>query len=345
MAGKSRSNWLWTPRFWLGIAISLLALYLAAKDVKWPEVATVLSRADSLVLLLALGSVLLTTWAKAVRWQWLFYPRHSRLSMRHCISVLLIGQLANNLLPARLGELVRAYLIGERGPAGQDANNKISKVFALATTLVEKGLDSVMLLLLIALLSSWMPIPWWLRRSSLMVSGVLAVLLLAVIITASQRKRIVAALQCWSERFPVLAFLHILERLIEASGELCALRDVGVQVRLWGWSALIWILAVATNLLTFRAIDLDVPPLASLLLLVVLMAGTIVPTSPIQLGVFHYLCVLALSVFGVEPNVALSYAILLHLVVYLPIVVGGVLGLWVEDYELGKLSTACGGRG
>jgi len=101
---------------------------------------------------------------------------------------------------------------------------------------------------------------------------------------------------------------------------------------------------VATNALTFQAIDLDVVPLVSPLLLVVLMAGVILPTSPIQLGVFHYLCVLTLSVFGVEQNVALSYAILLHLVVYLPIVAGGVLGLWVENYELGKLLTVSQGR-
>ncbi len=330
-----QSNWLWTPRLWLGTAVSLLALCLAVKDVQWPRVVAALCKADGFFLLLALVSFLVTNWVKAVRWRLLFYPRQSRLPMRKCVSILFIGQLVNSLLPARLGELARAYLIGESGG--------ISKVFALATTIVEKALDSVMLLLLIALLSLFTPMQLWLRQSSLIVSGVLVLLLLATVILASQRKRIVGALQCLIERRPALAFLHVLERLVEASGELHALRDTRAQVQLWGWSVLIWILAVSTNALTFRAIDLDVGLLAPPLLLAVHMAGYIVPTSPMQLGVHHYLTVLTLALFGVEQNVALSCAVLLHLVVYLPMIVGGVLGLWVENYDLGKLVMASRG--
>jgi hypothetical protein len=284
------------------------------------------------LLLLALGSVLLTNWAKAMRWRLLFYPRHSLLSVRSCLFGVLIGQLANNLLPARLGELVRAYLIGE--------SSTISKVFALATTVVEKALDSVMLLLLVALLSLWMPMPPWLRRSSLTISGILVVLLLGVILLASQRKRIGGVLDGWIEKHPALAFLRIFGRLVEASGELSALRNAQVELQLWGWSVLIWMLAVATNALIQRAVHLDVSPLASPLLLVVLMAGTILPTSPMQIGVFHYLCVLTLTLFGVGQDVALSYAFLLHLVVYLPIIVGGVLGPWVQGFEPGEQAMA-----
>jgi uncharacterized protein (TIRG00374 family) len=340
MTGKSpsrQSSWLRTPRFWLGIALSLLALYFAARDMQWPDVVAALSKADRFFLLLALGSVLLNTWTKAVRWRLLFYPMHSRLSILNCVSALLVGQLGNNLLPARLGDLVRVYVI--------DESSKTGKVIALATTVVEKALDSVMLLLLMALLSPWTPMPSWLRRSSLIVSGVLVVLLLAVIVLAGQRKRIVGALEGWIERHASLSFLRVLERLAEASGELRALRDARVQVRLWGCSVLIWGLAVATNAFMFGALDLEVNPLAAPLLLVVLMTGAVLPSSPLQLGVFHYLCVLTLSIFGVERNVALSYGVLLHLVVYLPIVVGGVLGLWVENSDLGKPAVLWRGRG
>jgi len=333
---STQRNWLRAPRFWLGIAVSLLALYLAARDVQWSEVIAALSQADRFFLLLALGSVLLNTWAKAVRWRQLFYPTHSRLSMLDCLSALLVGQLANSLLPARLGELTRAYFIAE--------STGIGKVFALATTVVEKALDSVMLLLLIALLSLWMPMPSWLRRSSLILSAILAVSLLAVIILASQRKKVVRTLEYWIERHSSLAFFRALKRLAEASGELGALRDVRAQVKLWGGSAVIWFLAAATNALVFGALDLKVHRLASPLLLVVLMTGVILPTSPLRLGVFHYLCVLTLSLFGMERNVALSYAVLLHFVVHLPIVVGGVLGLWVQNYDVRKSKMVSRGR-
>ncbi len=323
-----------TPRFWLGVAVSLLALYLAVRNVRWSRVGAALSNADAALLLLALGSVLLTTWAKGLRWRLLFYPRHLNLSVRDCVFGVLVGQLANNLLPARLGELVRAFLIGEK--------SNISKIFALATIVVETGLDSVMLFLLIGTLSLLMPIPSWLRHSSLAFSGVLILLLLVVILLASQRRRIALVVEGLIEERPALAFLRALERLAGASAELEALYERRVELQLWAWSVAIWILALTTNALTIRALRLDVSPLAPALLLVVLMMGAILPTSPLQIGVFDYLCVLALAVFGVEQDVALTYAILLHLIVYLPIVVGGVLGLWVQNYDLGALATVSG---
>jgi len=320
---SAQKNWLRRPRFWLSIVVSLLALYLAVRDVQWSEVATALSKANGILLLLALVSVLLNTLGKAVRWRLLFYPRHTRLSVKNCLSVLFVGQLTNSLLPARSGDLVRALLIA--------ADRNTSRVLALATVAVEKAMDSVLLLLLVVLLSVRMPMPRWLRRSSLVFGGALVVLLLAVMIIASQRQRIVGILESWIGRYPRLAFLRLLARLAEASGELGALRNIRVQTQLWTVSIVIWGLAIATNTLVFWAAGLDVDALASPLLLVVLMAGAILPTSPLQLGVFHYLCVLTLSLFGVGQSVALSYAVLLHLVVYLPIVLGGVLGLWVEN--------------
>jgi uncharacterized protein (TIRG00374 family) len=319
-----RQKWPHRMRLWLGIVVSVVALYLAVRDVQWSAVGAALSKADAGFLFLALGSVLLNTLAKALRWRLLFYPRHLELTVKDCLLVLLAGQLANNLLPARSGDFLRALLIG--------TGRNISKARALATVVVEKSIDSVMLLSLVALLSLRVPMPQWLRQSSLTASSILAVVLAIVMLVASQRERIVAALQSSSQRHPWLAPLRMLRRLAEASGELGALRDMRVQAQLWAASVLIWGLAALTNTLTFAALALDVDPLASPLLVVVLMAGAIVPTSPLQLGVFDYLCVLALSLFGVSQNAALSYAFVLHVIVYLPIVVGGLLAIWLGPW-------------
>ncbi|MBM4429444.1 MAG: flippase-like domain-containing protein [Chloroflexi bacterium] len=314
-----QSKWWTATRFWLGIAVGLLAVYAIARDVQWHQVTAVLSGADPLFLLLALGSILLTTWAKAIRWRLLFHPGQARLSVKNCAAALLAGQLANNVLPARLGDLVRVYLLGESSGTG--------KMFALATLVVEKAMDSVMLLLLIALLSMWMPLPFWLRRSSLLVSGILGILLVVLLIVANQRGRIVRILQSWIARHPALSFLRVVQNLAEASGELEALRKAWMQAQLWGWSFLIWGIAVLTNVLVFWSLHQSFDLLAPPLLLAVLMTGAILPTSPLQLGVFHYLCFVTLSLFGIAQDTALGYAVLLHLVVFLPIVIGGFFGL------------------
>jgi len=279
----------------------------------------VLARTDPSFFLLALGSILVTTWAKGIRWRLLFYPGQARFSVRDCVAALLAGQLANNVLPARLGDLLRVYLLGERSGG--------SKVFALATIVVEKAIDSVMLLLLIALLAARMPMPPWLRRSSLLLSGLLGVLLAVLLLVANQRRRIVQVLDGWIAGHSSLSFLRVVQRLAEASGELEALRSGWVQTQLWGWSVLIWSIAVLTNALVFWSLHQSFDPLAPPMLLAVTIAGTILPTSPLQLGVFHYLCIITLSLFGVAQGPALGYAVLLHLVVYLPIVIGGFFGL------------------
>ena len=260
-----------------------------------------------------------------------------RLSTGKCVWILYIGQLANRVLLVRLGELARAYLIGE--------SEGLSKVFAFATTVVEKAMDSVMLLVLIAALSPLIPLPPWPRWSSLIVSGTLAALLVALIVAATQRDRIMAIIEGLVKRCPVVAPVRFVQRLVEASAELKALQDVHVQAQLWGWSVLIWLLAAATNELVLWAVHLHGSLLVSPLLLVVLMTGAIMPTSPLQIGEFHYLCITTLGVFGIGQNAALTCALLLHVVVYLPIVIGGVLGLWIENYDLGSLTRASRRKG
>ncbi len=334
---RAPRHWLTQPRSWLGALISAAALYFTVRDVQWSQIGLALSRSNLALLFLALVAFLLTNWVKGIRWRLLFYPMHTGLSTSKCVWILYIGQLANSILPVRVGELARAYLIGE--------SEGFSKVFAFATTVVEKAMDSVMLLLLIAVLSPLIPLPAWLRRSSLIVSGALAALLLALIVVTSQRERIVAIIAGLLKRQPGRTPLRIVQRLVESSSELKGLQDVGVQAQLWGWSALIWLLAALTNELVLWAVHLQGNPLVSPLLLVVMMTGAIMPTSPLQIGVFHYLCIITLGVFGIGQSAALTYALLLHAVVYLPIVAGGVLGLWIENYDLGSLTAAVRKKG
>ena len=331
---NSVSGWLRMPRFWLGLAFSVVALALALRGIRWREVSQALAHASVSWLALALGTFLVTTWLKAVRWRLLFFPEHSSLPLRVSLEVLLIGQLANNVLPARSGDLVRAILIGKQHGMGG--------ALALATVLVEKALDSVMLLVLVALLSFRVILPTWLRRSGLTVSVALAGLLLAMVVMASYQDRINAILESSVKRHRWMGVLHVLKRLAESSRELGALRSARVQAGLWVLSSAIWVLALSTNALVFRAVGLQVDVPAAAVLLVVLMVGAILPTSPLQLGVFHYLCVLTLSLFGVDQTLALTYAVLLHLIVFVPIALGGAVGLWAENMALGGLDSVRG---
>jgi hypothetical protein len=86
-------------------------------------------------------------------------------------------------------------------------------------------------------------------------------------------------------------------------------------------------------------LNIEVPlVLASLLVLVVVHLGLVVPTSPARIGVFHYLCLLALLFLGVDRSQALAYGFVLHSIVVLPIIGAGLVCVWRENLSLYRLA-------
>ena len=315
----------------VGLALGVLLLALAFRGVDTSALAGALARTDLRLLALGLITVAATTGAKTHRWGLLFYPSHGDLRFGRLLSAILIGQMMNFLLPARLGELARAYLIAEM--EGQH------KLFALGTIVVEKLLDGFMLLFLLALLFLLMPLPDWLRIPGATMGLVLAGLLVAILLLTGQRESILRAMDRFCQLVPVLERFGLRQRLGVLADGLGSLRASDVNTRLLAWSVGIWLLAALTNYLTLLALGIEAPlVVASLFLLVVIHLGLVVPSSPARIGVFHYICVLSLSVFGVEGSLALAYGFALHFIVVLPIIFAGIFCLWKENLNLFRLA-------
>jgi uncharacterized protein (TIRG00374 family) len=315
----------------VGLAVGVVLLALAFKGVDPRSLTAALARTDLRLVILGLVTVVATTAAKASRWGLLFYPSHRNLRFRKLLSAIVIGQMLNFLLPARLGELARAYLIGEA--EGQP------KLFALGTIVVEKLLDGLMLLLLLGLLFLVMPLPDWLRLPGATTGLALAGLLAAVLVLTGQRERILGAMDRFCQLVPILERLGLRQRLGVLADGLSSLGASNANVRLLAWSVGIWVLAVLSNYLTLLALRIQVTPLAaSLFVLAVIHLGLVVPSSPARIGVFQYICVLALSVFGVERSLALAYGFVLHFIVVLPIIFAGIFCLWKENFNLYRLA-------
>lgn len=319
------------------MALGVIMLILAFRGIDSSALMAALTRTDPRFVALGLVTVGATIGAKALRWKLLFYPSHDNLRLRSLVSAILIGQTMNFLLPARLGELARAYLIGE-------AEGK-RKLFAFGTILVEKLLDGLMLLLLLAVLFLVMPLPDWLRMPGATTGLILASLLAAMLLLGGQRERILGALVRFSQLLPVLKQLGLRQRLGDLADSLNSLRSTEVNMRLLLWSLAVWLLAALTNYLTLLALQIEVPLLvASFFVLAVIHLGLVVPSSPARIGVFHYLCVLSLSVFGVERSLALAYGFILHFIVVLPVIFAGIFCVWRESLSLYRVVTEVEGK-
>jgi len=302
-------------RLILGLTLGLALLAVAAHGVELKQVWAGLLRANPTWVILALLAVLLTTLAKIGRWRTLF-PEAQQPALRLLGRALLVGQFTNALLPARAGEAVRAYLVGERG--------QVSGATALGTVAAEKVFDVLFLLICAGIAAFLVSLPPWLNVS---LAGLAAVgLLLFFLAVALPRRRILDWMEQWTERLPggIGGRLNVILR--QGLTGLAALRDPRMALVACTWSIVVWALAAATNYLLFWAFDLTLSAGAALLLLVLLHVGVAPPSSPGRLGVFHALTVLGLATFGVDRSSALAYATVLHFIVYLPqIVLGAVL--------------------
>jgi uncharacterized protein (TIRG00374 family) len=311
----------WLRREWrllVGLALSAICLFLAFRGISLPALVKALSAARWEWVALAVAVVVVSTFVKAVRWQALFFPQ--RLSVSKAWSIFMIGQMLNAVLPARAGEVGRIYFIGEV--------EGISRAQALSTVVVEKVVDLVMLALAYLVVAVWLVVtstgfPNWLRDAGV------SLFPLAALGLGSLLLFVYAGRPTWRFLRQVLKPLPLNWRTAaDAAAEQSisafeALRRWQTSAQVWSWSILIWALATLIHSLVFIAFHLSLSPYLALLLLVVLMSGVSVPPLPGNLGVFPYLCVLVLSLFGVNRETALVYGIVLQMVAYFPLIVLG----------------------
>jgi glycosyltransferase 2 family protein len=317
-------------RLLLGTAISLVSLALALRGVHLDNSLRALLQANVPLLLLAVVTVALSTLAKAVRWRLLFTPRTSRPPLTTILESLLIGQLLNIALPLRAGDVVRAYSLGQW--AGE------SKSYALGTIAVEKMLDIWMMALLALGLVPFVAFPDWFRNSELALVLLALLFLAATIFLLRMRERALGLLDKLLSVAPARLRPRFLQSADLALESLNALHRWDVLISMWLWSIAVWSIAALTNFVAFRAMGLDLPFTAALFLLVILQAGIALPSSPGKIGVFQYLCILALSVYGLNSDLAFTYSWVLYFVVFVPISISGAFVFWWRNVQWRNLS-------
>ena len=310
----------------LGLAVSALTLYLALRNVTLSEIWAALTQADAGFVGLALLNVAVNTLAKAFRWRVFLGRAGARISVFRVLQVLLVGQMLNTLYPARIGDLSRVYMLGSQG---------LGRAFCLGTLLLEKLVDLLSYTLLFLLLVFLVPLPAWIDDSVYTFSLVILVASAAVIFLAYRPQAFLCALGRLAGGVPTTVQAYINSRFRSVMDSLEVLHSRRVLFSLVAWSALIWGTAILNNHLVLLAIGIDLPWTASLLVLMVLMAGISIPSVPGKIGIFEYSCILALAVYGIGQAPALSYGIVLHSIVLLPTTLLGLLYFWLHGLGAG----------
>jgi uncharacterized membrane protein YbhN (UPF0104 family) len=299
-----REHW----QTWLKVLLGLALLFFALRAGFRPDTLTkALAGINLFWVFAALGLVVLGTAGKALRWSLLLTGVPPAPGPSQTWGPLLTGQAFNMLAWARMGDLVRIWLLASQTRAAMPA---------VATTLViEDVFDLVTYGSLALFLSADLAaIPTAVGRVPAIIGVALlgAAVLGLLVYRGDALARLVAA--TW-QRLHLPAGGRVAGWLDSAVAALVPLKQ---GRRFWPillLTVVIWLASWFTNVWLFSAFDLNLPPAAGLLVLVLIIVGVSPGLMPTNIGPFYFLTVLALQQYAVDPVVALAYAAVLHAMV------------------------------
>lgn len=308
-------------RILLGLAVSAVSLYYLLTAVELPKLWETFRQGNYLYLIPALGLLVLTNLARAVRWR-ILIGQEPELPVRRLFGIVNIGYLFNNVLPAKAGEVVRAYLVGRvvTGGIGQ----------AASTLVVERLLDVLTLVVLLGIILPFVELPAWVARAGLLFGAVSLGGALALVILARYGERGLDLVWRYVGRLPVVGHPKVRSLVANVVGGFGVLTEGRVLAAVAFWSGAIWLGYAVFNYVLMAVFSMALPFVAAATVLCATGFSMVLPSSPGAVGPFEYAAVLALSVFGVAQSPASAYAFGLHIYTNVVLIVLGLVGLYRE---------------
>jgi len=310
----------------VGILLSAFFLWFAFRDVHLAEVWRHVREANLPLLILAGLVVTLPFPLRALRWRPLLKPVLPDSRFRPRFAATCIGFMANNLLPARVGEFARAFALSRLEPVRVSAS--------LGSLVVERIFDGivVVLLLLLSLAAPSFPdfsgrdfsgIALWMGGALLLVFGLMLAMVVRPEASVRRFEAVAGRVLPESVRRPVV---DTLEAFLEG---LAALRDARLVVEIFLWSLVTWLAAGLGTWIGFLAFDIHLPFVAAVFLQSIIALAVAIPSAPGFFGVFEAAARVGLvDVWGVQSTPALAFAIGFHIAGFIPVTLMGLYYLW-----------------
>jgi glycosyltransferase 2 family protein len=320
---------------WVGVGLSLALIVYLFSRVDYGRLWASLASANAVLLLLAAGLSAGTLAIRSWRWRYLLKPL-KEVGFSSLLSATSIGMMANMIFPLRLGEIVRAVVLGHR--------EHMDKSASLATVVVDRLLDGFTILFILAVLllvsslpleGGWGRAVWWGSLMTLLLYLGAFVFLFYLHHSTAQALRAV-------HRVGVVLPLRWVDKLSQFLESFSAgLQTLGRKEyfgQIIVTSIILWSTFGLYNFLIVLAFQLRLPLTVGFLLLVFQAIAVMLPASPGFFGTHHAASVACLSLWGVSPEVALSVALVMHAISFFLTIGIGASYLWVVGVSLHDLT-------
>ena len=309
----------------LGVVISVALLWWTLRGESFGEIWAVLRQSNLPLFLLSAAVATATFPMRAWRWRYILEPTAGTISFGPLWRATAIGMMVNNVSPARAGELARAYVLSRE-------TGRVRFTASLASLVVDRVFDTLVVLVLLLVVVSLPQFPsgatvaGWSMSRLLVVGAAVALAALTVLVLAALYPDRLARLweRALGRRAPRL-MARGRDILLSFGAGLGVLRDVRRSAIVFGWALAQWLVNGASFWIAFRAVGIDAPFSAALFLQSLIAAAVAAPSAPGFFGVFEASTKVALSVYGIDDTLAVSYALGYHALSWIPIT---VIGFW-----------------
>jgi len=327
-------------KLFIGLLLATFFLYLFLRNINLYQVWNVIQQGSASWLVVAISFNLLNYFVRSVRWRYFFLPI-KKTKLWNLYNTTVIGFAVSSIFPARMGEVVRPYLLGQK--------EQISKSAAFATIVVERLFDTLTILFLLVFYLIFLIDPSQLapdaqsllgklKETGLLIFAVVLLLLLFLYYLKTKptaMKKLAAKIEKWMPAKMAHSMEGLLDSFIDG---LSILHSPKILFQISAWSIFMW-LVIAVSF--YAAVKAYIPNFAftsTFLILIILAIGIAIPT-PGGVGSFHFACKIGLTkFFGVPDAQAGAIAIVAHAIGFVPITIQGFFHLWHEGLSANKIS-------
>lgn len=312
----------------VGIAISAVFVYLSLRGVDYSAVIKEFENPNYIFLIPAFGITILILFLRSVRLALLLSPLE-RIEQKRMLPITCTGNMFTILIPMRLGEIVRSYLISSK--------SSIPMASSLSIIFMERVFDlsALLLIMLYVILSFELPVYIVGAGYGLFVSFL--VFLLIILFLYHRREFSMRLLRPFIRGLSVNMQDKVLGLISTFIDGFFIIGSFRRTLFIFVISFLIWTVAVIGFYPMLYLLNLKLPLISAFVIMVFVAAGVSIPTAPGFLGNYQFSCILALSFFNIPKDTALAFSIVTYLIGIVSPILLGLLFLPFMDFSFSRM--------
>jgi len=310
----------------LGCLFSAVLIWLTLRQIDFGKSFELIKQANFYILIPGVLIYSMTYALRGVRYYFMLLPiKKTRVFQNLPYTVL--GFFMNNIIPLRLGEVIRAKVTGER--------LGISRSSVLGTIVVERLIDVIIFVAFFFIIMIVMPFPEFIKKS-FYASGIIFGGCLVMLFLISKNDEQALSL---ISKFPMPEKIKgFVTRLFgRFTAGLIILRKPGVLFAALFTSVIIWVTESLFLVMTAKACSINISVLGGIFVVIIIGIGAIIPTAPGYIGAFEFMGVTAFGVLGVPKEHAFACIAIYHFLQIIVIFVLGFTGIIKEKISFSDL--------